>query len=44
MDPWGCEAVETAIVPEFEDNFKPARDCNKLADSEEYLAILGDYE
>ncbi|XP_049876455.1 uncharacterized protein LOC126374046 [Pectinophora gossypiella] len=41
MDPWGSEVVETAeVAPEFEDNFKPAVESEKLADSAEYLAIL----
>lgn len=40
MDPWGCEIADSTIVSEFEDDFKPEKS-DKLADSAEYLAILG---
>ncbi|XP_068617654.1 uncharacterized protein [Battus philenor] len=40
MDPWGCEVVEVTEVPEFEDNFTPAAEVEKLSDSAEYIAIL----
>lgn len=40
MDPWGCQITSAAIVSEFEDNFKPELS-DKLADSAEYLAVLG---
>lgn len=40
MDPWGCEIGDSTVVSEFEDDFKPEKS-DKLADSAEYLAILG---
>lgn len=42
MDPWGSEIKKNIVVAaKFEDNFKPALDPDKLSDSAEYLAILG---
>lgn len=42
MDPWGSEIVDTAeVAPKFEDNFTPAVETEKLSDSAEYLAVLG---
>lgn len=44
MDPWGCEIVKTAeVVTKFEDNFTPSTISDKLSDSTEYLAVLGNY-
>ncbi|CAG4982209.1 unnamed protein product [Colias eurytheme] len=40
MDPWGCEVHQTEAPSEFEDNFKPSHEFEKLSDSSEYLAIL----
>lgn len=40
MDPWGNETKSSPVPSEFEDNFKPEKD-NKLADSAEYIAALG---
>ncbi|XP_013195590.2 uncharacterized protein LOC106138848 [Amyelois transitella] len=40
MDPWGDKVQTTAVVSEFEDNFKPEPQVEKLSDSAEYLAIL----
>ena len=40
MDPWGNESKNSTVEPEFEDNFQPAQDIEKLSDSQEYLAIL----
>lgn len=41
MDPWGCKVESSVAVSEFEDNFKPSQESTKLADSAEYLAVLG---
>lgn len=41
MDPWGSEVENSDFVPEFEDNFKPTHEYEKLSDSEQYLAVLG---
>lgn len=41
MDPWGSETKNIKILSEFEDNFKPSAQSEKLADSAEYLAVLG---
>lgn len=43
MDPWGSEVDKSVVVSEFEDNFKPTSVSEKLSDSEQYLAILGNY-
>lgn len=43
MDPWGCEVESAVAVSKFEDDFAPPQEPEKLADSEEYLAILGTY-
>lgn len=43
MDPWGNESKNSSVEPKFEDNFRPAQQIEKLSDSEEYLAILGNY-
>lgn len=43
MDPWGSEVKTAEPVSEFEDNFKPSAQSEKLADSAEYLAVLGEY-
>lgn len=40
MDPWGNQTINSSVTPEFEDNFIPVKD-DKLADSAEYLAVLG---
>ncbi|KAJ8712555.1 hypothetical protein PYW07_005397 [Mythimna separata] len=40
MDPWGSEVINSEVVSEFEDNFKPTSESEKLSDSEQYLAIL----
>lgn len=40
MDPWGSEVKHSEPVSEFEDNFKPSTQSEKLADSAEYLAVL----
>lgn len=42
MDPWGSEIVDSAkVASKFEDNFSPAVAPEKLSDSAEYLAVLG---
>lgn len=43
MDPWGSEVESAAVESKFEDNFKPTPEPEKLADSAEYLAVLGKY-
>lgn len=40
MDPWGSEVKNSVAAPEFEDNFEPTCDFEKLSDSEQYLAVL----
>ncbi|CAB3234393.1 unnamed protein product [Arctia plantaginis] len=40
MDPWGSEVQHSDSVPEFEDNFQPTLEYEKLSDSEQYLAVL----
>ncbi|KAJ0174450.1 hypothetical protein K1T71_009558 [Dendrolimus kikuchii] len=40
MDPWGNGKASIAAVTQFEDNFEPAKEFEKLADSDEYLAVL----
>lgn len=41
MDPWGTDVNNSEVAAEFEDNFKPAqKEFEKLADSEQYLAVL----
>ncbi|KAJ8715276.1 hypothetical protein PYW08_005257 [Mythimna loreyi] len=40
MDPWGSEVINSEVVSEFEDNFQPTTESEKLSDSEQYLAIL----
>lgn len=42
MDPWGSVNVETVpVTSQFEDDFKPSANFEKLSDSVEYLAVLG---
>lgn len=42
MDPWGSEIANSAdVTSKFEDDFTPDAEPQKLADSAEYLAILG---
>lgn len=43
MDPWGDEVKTETVVTNFEDNFEPPKEIEKLSDSAEYLAILGKY-
>lgn len=43
MDPWGSAIVEETckISATFEDNFKVSTSFEKLPDSAQYLAVLG---
>lgn len=41
MDPWGSNVISVSVRTEFEDNFIPASEFEKLSDSAEYIAILG---
>lgn len=43
MDPWGSKVKNEEAESEFEDNFKPDLESQKLDDSAEYLALLGRY-
>jgi hypothetical protein len=43
MDPWGCIVETSDVVSKFEDDFNTRQESDKLADSAEYLAILGNY-